>query len=297
MALACCLPGCPAAARQAVGRVHGARLQRSVDLSSPRAGARRALLLSRRGREPGRRNDLEDLRPDDAGFNLLGFLAVYMLQRLQGILPLNPQGLAAVAPDLSFNTAVSFASNTNWQGYGGETTMSYLTQMLALTVQNFVSAATGMAVLIALARGIARHTAQTIGNFWVDPDARHALHPAAAGADAGAGCWFRRAWCKPSPAVPDRQRGCCSRRWMLTATQTAAGAGRRPGGLADRHQAAGHQRRRLLQRQLGASVREPHTAVQLPGDVVDPADPGRAVLHLWQDGGRYAPGLGASWRP
>ncbi len=101
-------------------------------------------------------------------FNLLGFLAVYLLQRLQGILPLNPQGLAAVAPDSSFNTAVSFASNTNWQGYGGETTMSYLTQMLALTVQNFVSAATGMAVLIALARGIARHTAQTIGNFWVD---------------------------------------------------------------------------------------------------------------------------------
>ncbi len=101
-------------------------------------------------------------------FNLLGLLAVYLLQRLQGLLPLNPQGLAAVSPDSSFNTAASFVSNTNWQGYGGETTMSYLTQMLALTVQNFVSAATGMAVLIALARGIARHTAQTIGNFWVD---------------------------------------------------------------------------------------------------------------------------------
>ena len=101
-------------------------------------------------------------------FNLLGLLAVYVLQRLQGILPLNPQGLAAVSPDSSFNTAVSFATNTNWQGYGGETTMSYLTQMLALTVQNFVSAATGMAVLIALTRGIARHTAQTVGNFWVD---------------------------------------------------------------------------------------------------------------------------------
>ena len=101
-------------------------------------------------------------------FNLLGLLAVYVLQRLQGILPLNPQGLAAVSPDSSFNTAVSFATNTNWQGYGGETTMSYLTQMLALTVQNFVSAATGMAVLIALTRGIVRHTAQTVGNFWVD---------------------------------------------------------------------------------------------------------------------------------
>ncbi|HEY2991752.1 MAG TPA: potassium-transporting ATPase subunit KdpA, partial [Methylomirabilota bacterium] len=101
-------------------------------------------------------------------FNLVGALAVYGLQRLQGVLPLNPQGLGAVSPDSSFNTAVSFATNTNWQGYGGETTMSYLTQMLALTVQNFVSAAAGMAVLVALIRGFARRSAQTIGNFWVD---------------------------------------------------------------------------------------------------------------------------------
>jgi K+-transporting ATPase ATPase A chain len=101
-------------------------------------------------------------------FNLFGFLAVYALQRLQGVLPLNPQGLGAVTPDSSFNTATSFATNTNWQGYGGEVTMSYLTQMLALTVQNFVSAATGMAVLVAFIRALARHTAQTIGNFWVD---------------------------------------------------------------------------------------------------------------------------------
>ena len=101
-------------------------------------------------------------------FNLVGALAVYGLQRLQGVLPLNPQGLGAVSPDSSFNTAVSFATNTNWQGYGGETTMSYLTQMLALTVQNFVSAAAGMAVLVALIRGFARRSAETIGNFWVD---------------------------------------------------------------------------------------------------------------------------------
>ena len=101
-------------------------------------------------------------------FNFLGFLAVYLLQRLQGALPLNPQGLGAVSPDSSFNTAVSFATNTNWQGYGGETTMSYLTQMLGLTVQNFVSAATGMAVLAAFVRGLARRSAETIGNFWVD---------------------------------------------------------------------------------------------------------------------------------
>jgi K+-transporting ATPase ATPase A chain len=101
-------------------------------------------------------------------FNLAGLLVVYGLQRLQGVLPLNPMGLGAVSPDSSFNTAVSFATNTNWQGYGGETTMSYLTQMLGLTVQNFVSAAMGLAVLAAFIRGFARRSAKTIGNFWVD---------------------------------------------------------------------------------------------------------------------------------
>ena len=101
-------------------------------------------------------------------FNVLGLFVVYTLQRLQAILPLNPQGFGAIAPDSSWNTAVSFASNTNWQGYGGETTMSYLTQMLGLNVQNFVSAATGMAVLVAFIRGLVRHTTKAIGNFWVD---------------------------------------------------------------------------------------------------------------------------------
>jgi K+-transporting ATPase ATPase A chain len=101
-------------------------------------------------------------------FNVLGLLVVYVLQRLQGSLPLNPQGLGAITTHSSWNTAVSFATNTNWQGYGGETTMSYLTQMAALAVQNFVSAATGMAVLVAMIRGITRHTTQMIGNFWVD---------------------------------------------------------------------------------------------------------------------------------
>jgi potassium-transporting ATPase potassium-binding subunit len=101
-------------------------------------------------------------------FSLFGLLAVYGLQRLQGALPLNPAGMAAVSPDSSFNTAISFITNTNWQGYGGESTMSYLTQMLALTVQNFISAALGMAVVIALTRGLARQSVQTLGNFWVD---------------------------------------------------------------------------------------------------------------------------------
>jgi K+-transporting ATPase ATPase A chain len=101
-------------------------------------------------------------------FNLLGFLALYGLQRLQHVLPLNPAGMSAVSADSSFNTAVSFMTNTNWQGYGGESTMSYLTQMLGLTVQNFVSAATGIALAIAFVRAFARGSASTVGNFWVD---------------------------------------------------------------------------------------------------------------------------------
>ena len=101
-------------------------------------------------------------------FNLLGVLAVYALQRLQPWLPLNPQHFGAVSPDSSMNTAISFATNTNWQGYGGESTMSYLTQMLGLAVQNFVSAATGIAVLIAVIRGFSRRSAKGLGNFWVD---------------------------------------------------------------------------------------------------------------------------------
>ena len=101
-------------------------------------------------------------------FNSLGLFFLYALQRLQMPLPLNPQGFAAVSADSAFNTAVSFVTNTNWQGYGGETTMSYLTQMLGLTVQNFLSAATGIVVVVALVRGFARHSAATIGNVWVD---------------------------------------------------------------------------------------------------------------------------------
>jgi K+-transporting ATPase ATPase A chain len=101
-------------------------------------------------------------------FNLVGFLVVYLMQRLQFYLPLNPQSFPAPSPDLSFNNAISFTTNTNWQSYGGETTMSYLTQMVALTVQNFLSAATGMSLLIALIRGIARYETTNLGNFWVD---------------------------------------------------------------------------------------------------------------------------------
>ena len=101
-------------------------------------------------------------------FSIAGFLSLYALQRLQGVLPLNPRGFDAVAPDLAFNTSTSFITNTNWQNYSGETTMSPLTQMLGLTVHNFLSAATGLAMAFALARGFVRSSAQTVGNFWVD---------------------------------------------------------------------------------------------------------------------------------
>ncbi len=120
-----------------------------------------------------------EIRPDDemdwkgyalaaVSLNVVGMLAVYALQRLQGVLPLNPLGLGGVSPGVALNTAISFASNTNWQAYGGESTMSFATQMLALTVQNFLSAATGMAVLAALIRGLSRRETRHLGNFWVD---------------------------------------------------------------------------------------------------------------------------------
>jgi K+-transporting ATPase ATPase A chain len=101
-------------------------------------------------------------------FNAAGFIVLYFLQRFQATLPLNPMGMSAVAPDLAFNTAASFMTNTNWQNYGGESTMSYLVQMAGLTVQNFVSAATGIAIAVALIRGFSRASAQTVGNFWLD---------------------------------------------------------------------------------------------------------------------------------
>jgi K+-transporting ATPase ATPase A chain len=101
-------------------------------------------------------------------FSIAGFVSLYAIQRLQNVLPLNPQGFDAVPPDLAFNTSVSFITNTNWQNYGGETTMSHLTQMIGLTVHNFLSAATGLAMAFALVRAFARSSATTVGNFWVD---------------------------------------------------------------------------------------------------------------------------------
>ena len=135
---------------------------------SPLLGPVERLIYRVSGVDPAHESDWKQYAFSALLVNLLGFIAVYSLQRLQHVLPLNPQGLGAVSPDSSFNTAVSFATNTNWQGYVGEATMSYLTQMLGLAVQNFLSAAAGIAVLIALIRGFTRREAGQIGNFWVD---------------------------------------------------------------------------------------------------------------------------------
>jgi K+-transporting ATPase ATPase A chain len=120
------------------------------------------------GIEPGREMAWSEYAIALMLFNILGAVLVYGLMRLQGFLPFNPQGLPAAGADTSFNTAVSFITNTNWQSYSGESTLGYLAQMAGLAVQNFLSAATGIAVAIALIRGFARHGAKTIGNFWVD---------------------------------------------------------------------------------------------------------------------------------
>ncbi|MCU0479758.1 MAG: potassium-transporting ATPase subunit KdpA, partial [Anaerolineae bacterium] len=101
-------------------------------------------------------------------FNIIGFVMVFALQLLQGVLPLNPANIASTSPHLAFNIATSFMTNTNWQAYGGETTMSYLTQMMGLAVQNFLSASTGIAVMVALARGLANKSSKILGNFWSD---------------------------------------------------------------------------------------------------------------------------------
>src|SRR5579872_2756380 len=120
------------------------------------------------GVDPSREQDWLSYTLAMLAFSIAGFLSLYALQRLQGLLPLNPRRFDGVPPDLAFNTSTSFITNTNWQNYGGETTMSHLTQMLGLTVHNFLSAATGLAMAYALVRAFARSGATTVGNFWVD---------------------------------------------------------------------------------------------------------------------------------
>ena len=191
-------------------------------------------------------------------FSVVSMLVLYAMQRLQQLLPFNPQGFGGVAPDLAFNTAASFTTNTNWQAYSGESTMSYFTQMAGLAYHNFVSAAVGISVAIAFIRGIAQKEKDTIGNFWVDM-VRASLWVLLPIAIVGALFLVSQGVVqnlKPydKVAVIDPQTVTttaltASRRRRSSRADDRAGAG----GVAGDHQAVRHQRRRLLQRQQLAS--------------------------------------------
>ncbi len=176
-------------------------------------------------------------------FSMVGMLVLYAMQRLQAFLPLNPQKFAGVAPDLAFNTAASFTTNTNWQAYGGESTMSYLTQMAGLAFHNFVSAAAGIAIAIAVIRGFVRRSAKTLGNFWVDLTRATLWVLLPISVVFALVLVWQGVPQNFSPYVARQDGG--GRR---------AGGCRRPGRLAGDHQGTRHQWRRLFQRQLRASV-------------------------------------------
>ena len=247
-------------------------------------GARARLLPARRHRRRARAG-LEGVRED--GARLHGRLrgAALPAAAAQDTLPLNPDGLPGVLPHIAMNTTASFVTNTNWQYYGGEFTMSYLSQMAGLAVQNFVSAALGMAVLVAVVRGFARRIARR----------RSATSGSTSTARSSTSCCRSRS----------SSRCCSSRRassqtfdGAATATTVeggAAGDRARPGRVADRDQAARHERRRLLQLELGRPVREPERLHELPRDALDPAHPGRAGVHVRADG-RRAPAGAADLR-
>ena len=215
-------------------------------------------------------------------FSLVSVLVVYLIQRIQGGLPLNPTDVGAVPEPLAFNTAVSFITNTNWQNYAGEITMSHLTQMAALAVQNFVSAAVGMAVAVALIRGLVRRRSGTIGNFWVDltRSVTRILLPHLDRRRAGAGQPGRRSRTSTASPAPAPLEG------------AAQAHPRRPGGQPGGHQGAGDERRRLPQRQLRPPLRQPQRVHQPLPDVPDPADPVLADLHVREAGPRPQAGPG-----
>jgi K+-transporting ATPase ATPase A chain len=199
-------------------------------------------------------------------FSLVSMLVLYGLQRLQGVLPWNPQGLPGVAPALAFNTAASFTTNTNWQAYSGETTMSYLTQMAGLAYHNFVSAAVGIALAIAFIRGIAATERDTLGNFWVDMTRAllwvllpvcmvGALVLVSQGVVQNLKPYDRAQLVDPQTVTTTNAAGT-----EVTTTVTEQVIAQGPVASGD-HQAARHQRRRLLQRQQRPSVREPDAPV------------------------------------
>ena len=214
-------------------------------------------------------------------FHVGGFLIIYAVMRLQAMLPFNPAEQSAVAEDLSFNTAISFITNTNWQNYGGESTLSYLVQMLGLTHQNFLSAATGIALAVALIRGFSRSSMRTIGNFWVDVTrcTLYVLLPI---------CVVYTlflVW----QGIPQTLGAYVDATTLEGAKQTIAVG---PGGVAGRDQDARHQWRRLLQRQCRAPVRESDRAVEFHPDDLDLRARRRAHQRVRPHGRQPASGLG-----
>ena len=218
-------------------------------------------------------------------FSAASMLLTYAALRLQHLLPLNPQGFPAVPDRQAFETAASFTTNTNWQSYAGESTMSYFSQMTQLAFHNFVSAAVGMALAVALVRGIARRSAGRLGNFWVDlvRGTLYVLLPLSL-----------------VLALLMVQQGVIQNfdPYLEVHTLEGAradhrdGAGGEPGG----DQAARHQRRRLLQRERRASVREPDAVDQLPVDARDLRDPVGAHLAARPDGAERSGTAGRSGR-
>ena len=195
-------------------------------------------------------------------FSAAGFLVLYIIQRIQGHLPFNPISLKGVRPDIAMNTSISFVTNTNWQAYVPETTVSYLTQFAGLAVQNFVSAATGMAVAVAMVRGFTHSNRNGIGNFWADlvRGTLYILIPLALIIGGRA----RRTRQRHDVRRPGARQDARGRR-----ADDHARPRREPG----RDQAARHERRRVLQRELGAPVRVGHAVHRLPAHRGAAADP------------------------
>ena len=218
-------------------------------------------------------------------FSLVGILLTYLIQRIQGMLPFNPQGFAGklITPDLAFNTAVSFGTNTNWQVLHARNHHELLhARWWGWPPTTSSSAAAGIAIAIAVVRGFARHSANTLGNFWVD-FTRSTLYLLIPLSIVGALLLVSQGCHSESPSL---QQSSHARRRRA---DHRAG----PAGFAGSHQDARHQRRRLLQRQLRASFREPHAVFEFPADAVHLRDPGGSDLHLRQDGEGHAPGMGA----
>ena len=211
----------------------------------------------------------------------VAIVAGYVVLRLQDVLPLNQGGIPAMSPELAFNTSVSFETNTNWQNYSGETGATYLTQAGMLAVRNFTSAATGLAIAIALFRGLTRRSARTIGNYWVDMT-RAILYILLPISIIGA---LVLVW-QGVPQTWDPTQ-------IVTTLEGAVQTHRASGPIASQEmdQGAGQQRRRVPQRELGAPVREPHRAHELARDLRAPALPVRADLHVRPVRRRPAPGL------